>query len=80
MKNMFMPIDIICIDKDLKVVHVVENATPDSYPNTIFAPPSDARFVLEMNAYFVSSLRIKVGDTLTLPPSLLPEDIKRNLQ
>ncbi len=80
MKDMLFPLDILWIDKNLKVVHIVENATPDSYPQTIFAPPVEARFVLEMNAFFVSSLKIKVGDTLTLPPSLIPEDIKRDLQ
>lgn len=80
MKDMLIPIDILWIDKNLKVIHIVENASPDSYPHTVFSPPLDARFVLEMNAFFVSSLKIKVGDTLTLPPSLIPEDIKRNLQ
>lgn len=79
MKEMQIPIDILWIDKNLQVVHIQENVNPDTYP-TVFTSPSDARFVLEMNAHFVSSLKIKVGDRLTLPASLLPKDIKRDLQ
>jgi uncharacterized membrane protein (UPF0127 family) len=79
MKDMFIPIDILWIDKNLQVVHIQENVTPDTYPK-VFTSPDDARFVLEMNSYFVSSLKIKVGDRLTLPANLLPKDIKRDLQ
>lgn len=79
MKEMKMPLDIIWIDKNLKIIHIAENITPDTFPE-VFAPESDARFVLEMNAHFVSSLRVKVGDVLTLPSVLLPKDIKKNLQ
>jgi uncharacterized membrane protein (UPF0127 family) len=79
MKEMKMPLDIIWIDKDLRIVHIAENVLPETFPE-VFSPPSEARFVLEMNAYFVSSLRVKIGDVLTLPSILLPEDIKQNLQ
>jgi uncharacterized membrane protein (UPF0127 family) len=79
MKDMLMPLDIIWIDENLQIVHYVENVSPESFPE-VFTPPSDARFVLEMNAHFVASLRTKVGDRLTLPSVLLPEDIKQNLQ
>lgn len=79
MKDMLFPIDIIWIDKNLTVVYIAENIAPNTYPE-IFTPSINARFVVEMNAHFVSSLRVKVGDRLTLPPSLLPTDIKENLQ
>ncbi len=79
MKDMLIPLDILWIDKDLKVIHIEENVYPETYP-TVFAPSIDARFVLEMNAHFVSSLKIKVGDRLTLPANLLPKDIKKDLQ
>jgi uncharacterized membrane protein (UPF0127 family) len=79
MKDMFMPIDILWIDKNLQVISIEENVSPETYP-TVFAPPTDARFVLEMNAYFVASLKVKVGDRLVLPANLLPKDIKKNLQ
>lgn len=79
MKDMRFPLDIIWIDRDLRIVHIEENVAPETYPK-IFYPSSDARFVLEMNAHFVSSLRVKIGDVLTLPPSILPADIKKDLR
>lgn len=80
MKDMLMPLDIIWINKDLQVVHIAENVLPSTYPNQVFSPPVDARFVLEMNAFFVSSLKVRLGDRLTLPPSIVPSDIKQSLQ
>jgi uncharacterized protein len=80
MKDMLMPLDIIWIDKNLQVVHIEESVEPSTYPSQVFAPSADARFVLEMNARFVSSVRIGVGDRLLLSPSLLPDDIEQNLQ
>lgn len=80
MKDMLMPLDILWIDKNLKVVHIEKNVQPSSYPSTTFSPPVDARFVLEVNAHFASTVKVDVGDRLTLPPLLLPDDIKENLQ
>jgi len=79
MKDMYIPIDIIWINNNLEVVHIIENVTPDTFPE-VFAPPVDARFVLEMNARFVSSLSVKVGDRIILPSLLLPPDIRQDLQ
>lgn len=79
MKDMLFPIDIIWVNKNLQIVHIEENVGPDTYPKQ-FYPPVDARFVVEVNAHFVSSLKIKEGDRLTLPSSLIPYDIKRDLQ
>lgn len=79
MKDMLFPIDIIWIDKNLQVVHIAENVAPSTYPQ-VFLPQVDARFVLEMNAFIVSSLKIQVGDRVTMPPVLLPDDIRRSLQ
>jgi uncharacterized protein len=80
MKDMLMPLDILWIDKDLNVIHIEENVQPETYPSKVFSPAADARFVLEMNAHFVSSTRVKIGDKLTLSPTLLPKDIEQNLQ
>lgn len=80
MKDMLMPLDIIWIDKNLQVVHIEENVQPNTYPNIVFSPEVDARFVLEMNAFFVSSLKVRTGDRLTLPPTIVPSDIKQDLQ
>lgn len=80
MKDMLIPLDIIWIDKDLQVVHIEENVLPNTYPSKVFSSPVDARFVLEMNAFFVSSVKVRLGDRLTLPPTIVPADIKQNLQ
>lgn len=69
MKDMNYPIDIIWIDEHLRIVHIVEGATPDSYP-TVFKPPVPALYVLETASSFVSTYKIAIGNTLTFPPSL----------
>ncbi len=79
MKDMYIPIDILWVDKNLTVIHIEENVSPETYPK-VFSPATDARFVLETNAHFVSSFRVERGEKLTLPAYLLPQDIKQNLQ
>ena len=79
MKDMLIPLDIIWIDKNLQIVHFEENVSPDTFPK-VFTPDEEAHFVLEMNAHFVSSLKLKLGDRLTLPSILLTPDIKKDLQ
>jgi hypothetical protein len=78
MKDMLMPIDILWIDKNLTIVYIVKNVNPNTYPE-VFYPPTNARFVVETNAHFVSSFKIGVGDRMILPTHLLPADIKENL-
>ena len=79
MKDMYLPLDIIWVNKNLEIVHIEEQVTPETYPKA-FTSEADARFVLEVNANFVSSVRVAVGDRLLLPPGILPEDISKNLQ
>jgi uncharacterized membrane protein (UPF0127 family) len=79
MKDMLFPIDIMWFNNELELVHTEEDVDPSTYP-AIFSPEEDARFVLETNAHFIDSLRIQVGDRLTLPSSILPKDVKENLQ
>jgi len=63
MKNTLIPLDIIWLDNDKKIVDIVLNAQPaltdDPYS---FRPVSLARFVLEANAGFVEKNKISVGD------------------
>ena len=67
MKDMTFPIDIIWIDEQFRIIYIKEQVDPSTYPDT-FAPDSPARFVLEMNSFFVESFQINVGDKLTVPP------------
>lgn len=64
MKDMKFNIDMIWLDKDKKVIHIQENATPDSYPET-FCPNQEARYVLEVGAGNARKLEIKRGDKAT---------------
>ena len=79
MKDMLIPIDVLWFDDDLKLTHIERNLTPDTYPDTYFSP-EPARFVLELNAYFVDSLQLEKGSQLILPPEILPKDIRDHLQ
>ncbi len=63
MKNTLIPLDIIWLDKDKKIVDMVVNAQPalgdDPYS---FKPVARARYVLEANAGFVEKNKISIGD------------------
>lgn len=63
MKNTLLPLDIIWIDRDKKVVFIKENAQPcaDEYCPTI-NPDAYARYVLEIKAGISEKIGLKVGD------------------
>lgn len=60
MKEMNYPIDVVWLDKDKIVQHIVENAQPSSYPS-IFRPAQPMRYVLEMKAGTVKHKSITIG-------------------
>lgn len=61
MKNMNYPIDIVWLDKDKKVVYIVKNAPPESYPYESFVPKQEARYVVEVPAGTVAKKSIVIG-------------------
>ncbi len=61
MPNMHFPIDIIWIDSKKRIVDISENILPESYPQK-FYPKLPSQYVLEVNAGFVRSNKIGVGD------------------
>jgi uncharacterized membrane protein (UPF0127 family) len=65
MKNTPLPLDIIFIDAEGKVVNVAENTTPFSTAPIRSAGP--ARYVLEVNAGFARRNGIVAGSKVTLP-------------
>lgn len=65
MKDMKYPLDIVWLDKDKKVVYIVKNAPPESYPYDNFVPKQEARYVLEMPAGTVSKKSIVIGEAAT---------------
>lgn len=68
MKNTLIPLDIIWIDSNKKIVFIKENAQPCS--NVVQAicqsiiPTKTAKYVLELNAGQVKNLNLVVGDSV----------------
>jgi uncharacterized protein len=60
MKNTFIPLDMIFIDRDMRIAGWVENAKPHSQEQFSIARP--AQYVLEVNAFFCRDRGIAVGD------------------
>ncbi len=65
MKDMLFPLDILWFNDKRELVHIVERATPDSYPTTIFYSNENALYVLEVPEGFVAENGIKLGDTFS---------------
>lgn len=65
MKDMRFPIDIVWIDQNQRVIHIMENLTPQTYPR-VFGPRRPAQYVLEINAGRARETGIAVGDSVRL--------------
>jgi len=69
MKNTLIPLDMLFIDNDFKIVDIKENTIPcleDMCSNYISKYP--ATYVLEVNAGFVMTNNIEIGDSVILNP------------
>jgi hypothetical protein len=65
MKNTLIPLDIVWLDEDKKIVFIKNNALPcgaDACPNIV--PAAEARYVLEINAGTAERLQWKIGDVM----------------
>ncbi len=60
MKNTFIPLDMIFIDQDGKVINIAERTIPRS--EVVFSSKTPARAVLEVNGGTASRLGIRSGD------------------
>ncbi len=66
MKNTYIPLDIIWIDRAEAVVFIKENAQPcKSDPCPAFRPPKKTKYVLELNAGAVEDMGLNLSDKLT---------------
>ena len=63
MKNTFIPLDIIYIDRNGYIVKIVENARTES--TTVMPSDGKVKAVLELNAGQVRQQEIAVGDRVT---------------
>ena len=65
MKDMLFSIDILWLNENMRVVHLKENVSPDTFPE-IFYPPTNARYVLETNTGFAARHGITEGTRFKL--------------
>lgn len=65
MKDMEIPIDIIWLDGDKRVVHIVKNADPSHGTSKTFTPEKPALYVLELASGATTQFNIKIGDRAT---------------
>jgi uncharacterized membrane protein (UPF0127 family) len=65
MHNMLFAIDIIWLDKNMKIVEVVSNAKPCKlFDCKTYIPSSKAQYVIEMNAGLAKKLHIKCNEKI----------------
>ncbi|MFA4995910.1 MAG: DUF192 domain-containing protein [Patescibacteria group bacterium] len=62
MKNTKIPLDMIWIDKDFKVVSMVAAEPCVSDPCRIYDPQKQAKYVLELSAGTAQNINLKEGD------------------
>lgn len=63
MKDMKFPIDIVWMNNEKKVVHIVTGASPELGTSVNYEPKNPARYVLELPAGTVKNAGIKTGST-----------------
>ena len=69
MKDMHYPLDMVWIDSTMHIVGITMNINPDTYP-TVFYPPQEVSYVLEVNAGFSTEHHFEVNQLLTLANNL----------
>lgn len=62
MKNTYIPLDMIFLDKDKKVIGILENIPPMTLDQRTIGKPS--KYVIELNAGAVKEIGLKVGDSV----------------
>ena len=74
MKNTPIPLDMIFISGDEKIVGIVERAVPFSLDSR--SVPATSRFVLEINGGIAERNGIKIGDSIRFQ-GISPESVKQ---
>ena len=63
MKGMKISLDIVWLDSEKRVVHIVHDVSPDSYPDEVYKPSLPARYVIELAAGTAREKSIRTGMT-----------------
>jgi len=64
MKNTLIPLDIIWINSDKKIVYIKNGAQPCGEICESLNPQENAKFILEINGGIVGKLNISIGDSV----------------
>lgn len=65
MKDMKVPLDIVWLNDEKKVIYIVTDASPALGISKTFVPNEPARYVLEVIAGSVKKAAIKIGDPVS---------------
>jgi len=63
MKDMLVPLDMVWLDANKKVVYIAANVAPDTYPEA-FTPSTKALYVIEFQAGTAARIGLSDGDTI----------------
>jgi uncharacterized membrane protein (UPF0127 family) len=78
MKNTLIPLDMLWLDSDRRVIHIAANVPPcRADPCPSYGPDTPARYVLELRAGGAAANVIKTGDRLQF---VLPEAVLKMLR
>jgi uncharacterized membrane protein (UPF0127 family) len=64
MKEMFVPLDIVWLDKNKQVIYIVKDARPELGESKTFRPKDPARYVIEVPAGATTQNDVTVGETV----------------
>lgn len=68
MKNTLISLDILFLDQNAQVIDFVENLQPCHQINCpVYTSRQAASFMLELNAGYIRSHQLQIGDSLKLP-------------
>jgi uncharacterized protein len=64
MKDTLMPLDIVWLDSQKRIINITANVSPTSYPQT-FTPDQPAQYVLEVGAGRAAEAGLLPGDRIS---------------
>ena len=64
MKNTYIPLDVLFLDKRFRLIGFVEDTVPLSLDSIGINKPSD--YILEVNSGWIRRNNVKIGDTIDL--------------
>lgn len=67
MKNTFIPLDILFLNSDKKVIELYKNTTPLNIKKRYSA--KNTNYAIELNAYTIEQLKVNKGDTIVFDTS-----------